>query len=177
MLSNDRYVLLSIMLSLKSMTRSVCRDVSENRISPSIFFQLFIKNIASFVSKFLYTTSLEPNNPMSGTFNYSKKSNYLFWISHRNFISILLSHEIKVSRSNQNFDPYLWQISSFKFNCMDNQTHLLHTAKSLPLLEDHLFHFYCPSVRVLIVFPWRTDVRKCSLSFQSLAISFSETSR
>ena len=55
------------------MARSVCRDVSENRVSPSIDFQIFIENIASFVGKFIYITSRAPKNPMLERFNYSKK--------------------------------------------------------------------------------------------------------
>ena len=144
----------SIRLSLKSMARSVCRDVSENRVSPSIDFHIFIENIASFVGKFIYITSLEPKNPMPDTFNQSKNQISVFSNPpQKTCISNLLSHEMRASRSNQNFDPYLRQILFFIFNCMHNQTHLIHTAKSLPLLEDHLFHFYCPSVRLLILLP------------------------
>ena len=55
------------------MAKSACRDVSENRGNPSIDFQIFIQNIASFVGKLIYITSLEPKNPMLETFNYSKK--------------------------------------------------------------------------------------------------------
>ena len=49
------------------------------------------------------------------------KTNPLLRILHGKYNPILLSHELRVSRSSQNFDPYLWQIPVSRFDCLEKK--------------------------------------------------------
>ena len=133
------------------MARSVCRDVSENRVSPSIDFQfssrIFLLSLAKFYTSRLLNRNIQRRTHLTRARIKSSFSNSPQKLHFQPLITRDEGVEIEPE-----FRPIFWQIPLSIFNCMDNQTHRIHTAKSLSLLEDHLFHFYCPSVRVLIVF-------------------------